>query len=134
MTSIVRVSTLVLALTMLALNGCRPSAVSGGTKGKLTTDGQPLGEVQISVYRNADGTREKIGFAITADDGTFELVTNGAQESLNLTPGEYCFTLETAGAPLDFAEEYRLPESTPLKLSWIADSNLEWDVPTTPVP
>lgn len=59
-----------------------------------------------------------IGFGVTDAAGGFELVTNGARGALWLIPGEYRFTLESAGAPVQFANDYARAETTPLRVSW----------------
>jgi hypothetical protein len=67
-------------------------------------------------------------------DGAFELVANGAQGPLWLSPGEYRCTLESAGAPVQFPMEYAQADTTPLTISWSAgDKELDLEVPP-PIP
>ncbi|MFN0054763.1 MAG: hypothetical protein ACKV0T_21535, partial [Planctomycetales bacterium] len=102
----------------------------GGTTGILQSAGEPLGDVQVTVYRMEGGTPQLKGSAITRLDGTFELVTKGAQGPLWLSPGDYRFTLETAGSPVEFPPEYAQAEMTPLVIQWSAkESELRLSVP-----
>jgi hypothetical protein len=62
-----------------------------------------------------------VGFAVTSLDGSFELVLNGARGPLWLSPGEYRFTLESAGSPVQLPHEFAGPDTTPLSVVWSAD-------------
>ena len=107
--------------------GARP--VSGGTAGALYSGGDPLGDIQVTVHQLEGMSFETIGFAATHADGSFELVTPGAQGPLRLTPGEYCCTLESVGAPITIPKEYTKAETTPLKVTWESgDANLELEL------
>jgi hypothetical protein len=62
-----------------------------------------------------------VGFGTTDNAGHFELLTPDGQAALYLEPGNYTFTLESVGPPVQFPEEYLQPETTPLKVTWTAD-------------
>ncbi len=120
-------STIVFALvTLVGCGGVHP--VTGGTFGELHFGGDPLGDVQITIHQVEGSSYETIGFAATKADGSFELVTPGAKGPLHLSPGEYCCTLESVGAPIVIPREYMQAETTPLKVSWQSgDSHLDLD-------
>jgi hypothetical protein len=125
-----RIVPLLVSLAMLAgCGGVRP--VTGGTEGTLAFGEQLLSDIQVSVHER-DGTKFTcIGFGVTDRDGVFTLVTNGAKGPLWLSRGEYCFTLESAGAPVQIPAEYSQPETSPLKVSWSGgDDELELKVAT----
>lgn len=115
--------------------GCqRVTPTSGGTRGVFTVSGKPLSDIQINVYRSSDNAMEKIGFGITDRDGRFQLFTNGAQGPLVLKPGQYRFTLESVGAPVEFPTPYTQPETTPLSVIWSGSEPLiELDIPTVTI-
>jgi hypothetical protein len=116
---------------VLVLAGCGPEPVTGGTPGTLRDAFQPLAEIQVTVHRQEASAWQPIGTAVTAVDGTFELVTNGAQGPLLLEPGEYSCTLESVGSPLRLPLEYTKAETTPLKVPWsTSDSNLNLNLQT----
>ncbi len=115
---------------LLSLAGCGPRAVTGGTPGTLTYRGEQRSDIQVTAYQVEGSQLEQVGFSVTANDGTFQLVTNGARGPLRLTPGDYRFTLESVGPPIRVAKKYTKPDSTPLKVSWSAgDKSLDLDVP-----
>lgn len=119
---------LLFAMALAGCDGVKP--VTGGTKGTLRCGGELLGETQVNVYRLEGTSLQLAGFGVTNLDGSFELVTNGAKGALRLTPGEYRFTLESAGAPFQFSHEYTQADSTPLKVSWSAgDVDLKLEIP-----
>ena len=125
-----------LLVLAIACAGCGDvKGVTGGTKGTLRCGDELLSEIQVNVYRTEGNTLEPAGFGVTNDDGVFELVTSGAKGPLRLSPGEYRFTLETAGAPVAFPDSYANPESTPLGVTWSAgDEELELEAdPAIPV-
>ncbi len=118
-----------LALLATALAGCGGvKPVTGGTSGTLSFGDQLLSDIQVTVHQ-LDGTSfQNVGFGVTDRDGWFELVTNRAQGPLVLDAGEYRFTLESAGAPVQVPKEYSQAETTPLKVSWSGDGELELKV------
>ena len=121
----------VLVACAFGLAGCGPKPITGGTPGTLAFEGKPVSDIRVTVHRRHGGQSEPIGFAVTANDGTFALVTNEARGPLRLTPGDYCFTLESVGPPVRIDKEYTKPDSTPLKVSWsAADTSLTLDVPS----
>jgi hypothetical protein len=119
-------------LVAAALPGCGGvKPVAGGTHGTLKVAGQLLSDIQVTVHQVEGGSTRPVGFGTTIADGIFELVTNGALGPLWLDAGEYRFTLESAGAPVQFPKEYTRADTTPLKRTWAGgDSNLELEVPT----
>lgn len=100
-------------LLIALLSGCGPAAISGGTAGLLTSDGQPLPDVQVTLHRPAG---EPIGYAVSGLDGTFEMIAADSSGSLQLPPGEYVVTLESVGFPVDLPRDYRNPETTPVRI------------------
>ncbi|MBI3866682.1 MAG: hypothetical protein HY290_32780 [Planctomycetia bacterium] len=128
MTSITRI--VVLTGLLAALSGCGGvKPVVGGTQGELRVAGALLSDVQVTVHQVDGNSTRPVGFAVTDIDGAFELVTNGARGALWLSPGEYRITLESAGAPVQFSQEFARAETTPLKVSWAADdTDLEIEV------
>jgi hypothetical protein len=113
-------------LLALALPGCGQQPVTGGTGGLLSADGNPLSDVQLTVY-SASG--ERLGFAVTDSEGTFELVRPGAAGPLQLEAGSYVVTLESVGAPVDLPQKYIDPESTPLTFELSERGQLYLNVP-----
>ncbi|MBX3441568.1 MAG: hypothetical protein KF774_04115 [Planctomyces sp.] len=111
-----------LVLPLAAVLGCREPDVRGGTMGSLTSHGEPLSDVQVTVHEASGSTPRPVGSAVTRLDGTFELLVVGASGPLWLPPGQYVCTVETAGAPVAFPVEFSKPESTPLRVSWTSDS------------
>jgi hypothetical protein len=125
-----RINSAAALIGLLSLAGCTVHSVAGGTTGQLQIGDEPMSEIQITVYRVAGGEPEPIGLAVSNTDGEFQLLTNGAQGALWLEPGEYRFTLESIGPPIQFSREYTRPETTPLSVDWSADqAELELIVP-----
>jgi hypothetical protein len=126
---------LVLALAVTAVSGCGVRPVTGGTPGTVHAGDELLSDIQVTLHQVENGKLHAVGFGVTDGDGAFELVTNGARGPLQLPPGEYRCTLESAGAPLAFPREYARAETTPLTISWSdGDSELDLEVPVpTPV-
>jgi uncharacterized iron-regulated membrane protein len=111
------------AMLLALVAGCGPRPVAGGTKGTLQAAGQMLSDIQVTVHKVEAGAPEPIGFAVTAADGSFELVTNGAAGALWLPSGEYLCTLESAGAPVRIPPAYAKAETTPLKVTRTSGSD-----------
>lgn len=107
-----------LVMLVAALSGCRAKPVVGGTPGQVQGSGELKGDIQVTLHRVEGASSSPVGFAVTAADGSFQLVTNGARGALWLTPGEYRCTLESAGTPVQIPADYTRPDSTPLKISW----------------
>ena len=119
-----------LAACVALLSGCGQRPDTGGTPGILTYHGKLPSDICVTVHRVEGSATEPIGFGVTANDGTFHLVTNAARGPLRLSPGEYRCTLESAGSPIRISKEYTKANSTPLKISWSADdTSLDLDVP-----
>jgi hypothetical protein len=100
--------------------GCGPRPIVGGTPGVLRAGGQPLAEVQVTLHQQEGSAWLPVGFADTAGDGSFELVSRGAAGPLVLSPGEYRATLESVGSPIHIPPAYAKPDSSPLTVSWSA--------------
>lgn len=123
--------TLFILLFLLTLfTGCGPRPVTGGTPGTLRAGGELLSDIQVNVFQLEGGTWKPIGFGLTGLQGEFALFTPGAQGPLTLIPGNYRFTVESAGAPIFFPPEYAQAETTPLTITWpTSTSLLTLDVP-----
>lgn len=114
--SIFRVGCLV-ALLAVGCSG-RERSIEGGTAGILRFGEQTLGDVQLTLHeRTANGFR-RVGFAITAADGSFRLLQPGATGPLLLSDGRYHCTIETAGAPVQFPKSYLKPETSPVQVTF----------------
>jgi hypothetical protein len=101
----------------------------------LTYHGKLPSDICVTIHRVNETASEPIGFGVTANDGTFQLVKNEALGPLWLPPGEYRCTLESVGSPIRIPREYTKSGSTPLKVSWsAADKSLELDVPEASTP
>ena len=122
---------LVLITSLISVSGCggtRP--VPGGTAGILLVGGQPISEIQVTLYQPQGSNFEPVGFGVTDVDGMFRLYQNGAQGSLWLPPGEYRYTVESIGPPIQFPSEYLSATATPCKFTWTGnEAELELNVP-----
>jgi hypothetical protein len=117
------------ALLVAFVPGCGARTVAGGTPGVLHYRGDLVSDIRVTVHRVDGSSMQPIGFGITAADGTFELVTNGARGALRLSPGEYCCTLKSVGAQVRIPNEYAQVNSTPLKVAWsVGDTSLDLQV------
>jgi hypothetical protein len=114
-------------LFLALMPGCGPAPITGGTSGVLTTHGNPIQDVQVVVYSAISG--ERVGYAVTGTDGSFELIAANTSGPLELRPGSYVVTLESVGAPTDLPRSYLDAESTPLRIDWDAQDRLELNVP-----
>ena len=123
---------LALVFLMTVTAGCGVKSVPGGTTGQLFADGVPLSEIQVTVHTVDQGSAQPIGFGVTATDGSFDLVTNRAQGPLWLSSGEYRCTLESVGAPVRLPKEYLHADTTPLKVTWSSDGDLDLQIPPVP--
>jgi hypothetical protein len=118
---VVRSTTLFLLYVLASAGGCGPRPVVGGTPGILRSGQQTLAEVQVTLHRQEGSSWQFVGFADTATDGSFELLTRGAAGPLVLPPGEYRATLESVGAPIQIPPVYTKPDSSPLAIRWSGD-------------
>jgi uncharacterized iron-regulated membrane protein len=124
-----------LLLTMFVTGCGGPQPITGGTPGVLRAGGDALAEVQVTVHQLEAGAMKPIGFAVTGTDGTFQLVTNKARAALRLLPGEYRFTLESAGSPARIPPALTKAETTTLQRKWTSgDVTLDLDVPYRVLP
>ena len=119
------------SLIALCLLGCGgPQPITGGTPGVLRSGEHLLAEMQLTIYEMQASGLQPIGFAVTAADGSFQLVTNEARAPLQLKPGAYRCTLESAGSPLRVPPALARPETTTLQVNWAAtDTELRLEVP-----
>jgi hypothetical protein len=107
-----------------AATGCdRVHPVAGGTRGMLHLGDELTSDIQVTVYQVDGDSARPVGFGVTSLDGSFELVLNGARGPLWLAPGEYRFTLESAGSPVQLPGEFARPETTPLAVTWSTDDD-----------
>ncbi|MFO0901405.1 MAG: PepSY domain-containing protein [Pirellulales bacterium] len=114
--------------TSVGCGGPRPT--EGGAAGRLHSRGAGLSEIQVTVHRAEGGGFAPLAIAVPQPDGAFRLVTPDGKGPVELTPGEYRCTLESIGAPVFIPPELTKPETTPLKVNWLAsDSLLDLDVP-----
>jgi hypothetical protein len=90
--------------------------------------------VQVTVHHGG-GPFEPLGFGVSGTDGSFALLQNQARGPLKLEPGEYCCTLESAGAPVRIPKQYAKPETTTLRCSWQGGAQtLDLNIPEKLVP
>lgn len=78
----------------------------------LTTDGHPLSQVELTVYKDDPFSGEILGFGAVCSDGTFELIDASRSEKLLLEPGKYRFTIESVGAEITVPKKYGDPKET----------------------
>jgi hypothetical protein len=119
------------------LPGCGERSVNKGTEGVLRVHNEPIGNMRVTVNRVDKKSVTAIGFGVTADDGTFRLVTNGGRTGLRLAPGEYCCTLKSVGSQVRVPNEYAQVNTTPLKISWSEKDktlNLVFRIAAKPLP
>lgn len=116
-----------LLILLVALGGCGPSPIRGGTPGVLTSGENPVADVEVVVY--AAQSAERLGYAVTGPDGTFQLVTADGLGPLRLSPGSYVATLQSVGAPTRLPSDYLDRQSTPLRFDWQQDGRIELNVP-----
>lgn len=103
-------------LLPLVETGCSRAAkpIVGGTSGSLHSGGQPLGQMQVNVFRKGAARFTLIGVGYVASDGSFELVTADSSGPLTLEPGTYHCTIESLGAEVEIPPSYTDPAATPL--------------------
>lgn len=121
-----------LAFILTSLSGCSGSTQSaaGGTAGKLSFGDEVSSDIRITVCKKLAGKFQTIGFGNTAPDGSFVLYKHGANEPLWLEPGDYSFTLESVGPPVEFPVAYVDPETSPLRVAWTSElQTLELNAP-----
>ncbi len=127
LTSAARVGRWLAMLVAAIVPGCGPAPIIGGTSGMLSTDRNPIPDVQVTVYSATSG--ERLGYAITGADGSFQLLTADTSGPLVLDPGSYVVTLESVGAPTDFPTAYLDRKSSPLRIDLHEGDQLELNVP-----
>ena len=105
------------------LSGCSGSTspATGGTAGALMFGPEVTSDILVTVYKKNQTGFQSIGFGTTAVNGSFNLYNTGASEPLWLEPGDYSFTLESIGPPVQFPAPYLKPESSPLNVNWNSD-------------
>ena len=112
-----------LAVSFHCLVGCGSATApaEGGTTGILKFGANVTSDIVVTVHQQNGGQFSAIGFGTTIQDGSFILYKPGATEPLWLEPGEYVFSLESIGPPIQIPAEYQKAESTPLKITWTSD-------------
>jgi hypothetical protein len=122
---------LIVALSIVA--GCGPQPIVGGTSGQFCVNGEFMGDVELSLYP-ADSPETRAGFAVTTDDGWFQLVQEGASGRLLLPAGRFRVTVASAGTEWPIPADYTKPDTTPLEVEWgggIGSLNIDLAVNTT---
>ncbi|MEW4455206.1 carboxypeptidase-like regulatory domain-containing protein [Bremerella sp. JC817] len=117
-------------LCLAMLVGCGPPpSIPGGTSGKLHADGVPLKEIRVNVF---DSAGNATAFAVTDGEGAFELRDEASLTGVDLAPGSYRITLESAGEfQMVWPHAYRSPTKTPLQVEWSPEQEqLDLNVPT----
>lgn len=120
---------ILLALVIGTLIGCGPPpTIPGGTPGKLHAEGEPLGEVRVTVF---DDEGHLQAFAVSDRQGNFQLRNETTLEGVHLSPGRYRLTIESAGEfRMIWPGAYRSPEKSPLIVDWMAEqAELNLNVP-----
>jgi len=122
----------VLSLVALgSLAGCggvRP--VKGGTPGVLQVTDQVASDLQLTLFREQNGSWQPIGFATTGEGGRFELLLPGAAGPLRLEPGAYRVTVESAGSELILPPELGQVATTPVQFQWVGtEPSLQLSLP-----
>lgn len=117
-----QVHAVAMSIILWCLAGCgSATTIEAGSTGFLWFGTEMLNDICVVVHRNDGADFQTVGFGTTDNAGHFELLTPDGQEALHLEPGDYTFTLESVGPPVQFPEEYLQPESTPLKVTWTAE-------------
>lgn len=119
-------------LSACVLTGCGSRReISGGTVGLLRVDGQPVGDVLISVHHHEQVDARPLGIAITDEAGRFELRTQDPVAPLSLYSGTYRFTVESVGdIYLEWPPAFSDPSDTPIVLNLTSSGqSLVIDVP-----
>ena len=113
------------AVAVMVAAGCG-GGLSHGTGGRLTTDGQPLADFQLTVVNSGGNV---VAMAFTEADGRFTLVTADASGPVTLPPGRYAVAVESVGSDVTVPAEYGAAETTPLTVDWSGEGRLPLDVP-----
>jgi len=133
-TKLLRLACSTIVVLVISLPGCGPQPVQGGTAGHLLAAGEPLSDVQLTVFQGEGSAFKPLGFGVTTTDGSFQLLQNQARGPLMLTAGDYRVTLESAGAPITIPKQYAKPETTPLRVSWNGAGGLDLAVAEKLIP
>jgi 5-hydroxyisourate hydrolase-like protein (transthyretin family) len=122
-------------LMLIALTGgcsSTPPEVPPGTEGLIHAEGSPLADVHVQVYAQESSSLGPLGSALSDADGRFQLRLPDLSGPLHLEPGDYRFTIESAGdIYLNWPAALSDPQKTPLRKT-ITDPQqvIELDVPT----
>ena len=104
------------------LIGCgSATTIEGGSPGFLWFGTEMLNDICVVAHRSDGAGFYSVGYGTTDNAGHFKLLKPDGQSPLHLEPGEYSFTLESVGPPVQFPEEFLQPESTPLKVTWTSE-------------
>ncbi|MCA9130487.1 MAG: carboxypeptidase regulatory-like domain-containing protein [Planctomycetales bacterium] len=112
--------------TLVVTTGCSQQGTAGGTRGRLTSDGVPLPQMQVTVF---DAHSNSIATGFTQNNGQFELVSLDGAEPVLLSPGEYRWTLQTVGAEVDIPKRLTDPASSDLAVEWNEDNEIVLEAP-----
>lgn len=114
--------------------GCeRVRPVTGGTPGTLQVPNQIASDLELTFFREEAGTWQPVGFATTGEGGRFELLLPGAAGPLQLAPGLYRVTVQTAGSELLLPPEVGQAATTPVQIDWTGNEpGLQLSLPLTP--
>lgn len=118
-----RLRFLLMVISLDCLAGCGSATVpaEGGTSGTLKFGADAISDIVVTVHQGNSGQLIPIGFGTTMQDGSFFLYQTGATGPSWLEPGDYVFTRESIGRPVQFPDEFLEPGATPLKFTWTAD-------------
>lgn len=123
------ISQTLLLLFALTFSGCGNGSISGGTGGKLESNGHPLGDFKITVYEFDNDSYNPVAFAVSKNDGSFKLIQHEVKGDFWLTTGESAFTIESIGSDVEIPKEYSTPKTTPLKITWNKGEELLLNIP-----
>lgn len=114
----------VLAAGLLLAAGCGgPQPVTGGTRGLLHAANMTVADIEVAVY--GDDSQEVVGTGVSGGDGWFELRNAAASSAVRLPAGRYAITLRAIGPdPVRIPSEYSSPQTTPLKIDWVNESDV----------
>ena len=108
-----------LGILIGGLIGCgSATTIEGGSPGFLWFGSEMLSGICVVAHHSDGASFHPVGYGTTNNAGHFKLLTPDGQSALHLEPGEYSFTLESVGPPVQFPEEFLRAETTPLKVTW----------------
>lgn len=118
------------------MNGCanEASPIVGGTSGTLTSDGQPMSEVELSFYPDSSSNDAlpkdaPVAYGAVRSDGTFELINASRTAAMRLEAGGYRVTIESLGAEVNLSPQYTDPGVTKLRVEHFPPAPIAIDIP-----